>query len=212
MSTIAYLEHELKFMEFGVNVKKGQTIILMILILSGFVFSSSKVEVGRAQSQNHTVYLPLISINSSCQLSEQEQALAELLINDPNQQRAVLQCDPILAQVARERAVDMGNRNYFGHTNPDGYGPNFLVQQAGYILPAYYDQSDDGNNIESICGGSTTPLDAWNRLMSSQGHRTHLLGLDPFFAAQTDYGIGYAYIPDSQYGHYWVIITAWKGP
>jgi uncharacterized protein YkwD len=106
----------------------------------------------------------------------------------------------------------MGTRNYFSHTNLDGYGPNYLVQEAGYILPSYYDQSLTGNNIESICAGSPTASDAWDLLMGSDGHRTHLLGLDPFYAVQTDYGIGYAYIPGSTYGHYWVIITAYKGP
>jgi len=193
-------------------VKKRGLIIVLILILGGSVFLSPNNYAGSAQSQSHTVYLPLVSMDVACQLSDAEQALADLLLNDPNQQRETMQCDPILAQVARERAIDMGTRDYFSHKTPDGYGPNFLVQQAGYILPGYYDQSDDGNNIESICCGSSTPLSAWNRLMGSEGHRTHLLGLDPFFAAQTDYGIGYAYVPDSRYGDYWVIITARKGP
>jgi uncharacterized protein YkwD len=106
----------------------------------------------------------------------------------------------------------MGTRNYFSHTNLDGYGPNYLVQEAGYILPSYYDQLLDANNIESICAGSSTASHAWDLLMGSDDHRTHLLGLDPFYALQTDYGIGYAYIPGSTYGHYWVIITAYKGP
>ncbi len=49
-------------------------------------------------------------------------------------------------------------------------------------------------------------------MMGSDNHRAHLLGLDPFYGAQTDYGIGYAYIPGSTYGYYWVIITAYKDP
>jgi len=133
-------------------------------------------------------------------------------MNDPDQQRAQMNCDPILAEVAHERAVDMGTRNYFSQTNPDGFRPNYLVQQAGYMLPSFYNQTLTANNIESICGGSSTASDAWNVLMGSDGHRTHLLGLDPFFSEQTDYEIGYAHIPASTYGYYWVIITAKKGP
>jgi uncharacterized protein YkwD len=44
--------------------------------------------------------------------------------------------------------------------------------------------------------------------MNSTGHRAHILGLDSFWAEQTDYGIGYANVPGSPYRHYWVVITA----
>jgi hypothetical protein len=147
-----------------------------------------------------------------CHLRPEELALANLFQNDPNQQRTRLECNPILAKVARERAQDMGNRNYFSHVNPDGYGPNYLVQQAGYILPSHYCQDIDGNNIESIQAGCSTASCAWSSWMNSDGHSRHLLGLSSFFAEQTDFGIGYAYVPNSKYGHYWVIITAVKGP
>lgn len=134
--------------------------------------------------------------------------MAEYMRTHPDQERPVLNCDPTLAQVARQRAADMATRNYFSHTNPDGFGPNYLVQQAGYRLPSFYDQSLDGNNIESIQAGCPNASDAWSFLMNSTSHRRHLLGLIPFYAEQIDYGIGYAYHPESTYKHYWVIITA----
>lgn len=154
----------------------------------------------------------LVTERDICQLNAEELALANLFQNDPNQQRINMQCDPILAQVARERALDLGVRNYFNHVNPDGYGPNYLVQQAGYILPSFYSQDIDGNNIESIQGGCSTASCAWSSWMNSDGHSKHLLGLSSFFAQQTDFGVGYAYVPNSKYGYYWVIITAVKGP
>lgn len=138
----------------------------------------------------------------------QEIAIANYMRQDPNQQRPSLNWNSTLAQVARARALDMATRGYFGHVNPDGYGPNYLVQQAGYQLPSWYDQSPTANNIESIAGGAATPTDVWNLWMSSSSHRTHLLGLDPFYAAQIDYGIGYVYVPGSPFGYYWVVITA----
>jgi uncharacterized protein YkwD len=166
-----------------------------------------------------TVFLPFIAREeipeeppTECDLNAQELQIAQYMIEHPEQQRPSLTCHPILAQVARERAQDMADRGYFSHTNPDGYGPNYLVQQAGYILPAYYDQSPDGNNIESIAGGYPTAEAAWAGWMGSEGHRTHLLGLDPFWAEQIEYGIGYVYEPGSDYGHYWVVITAKQGP
>ncbi len=100
----------------------------------------------------------------------------------------------------------MAKRHYFGHTNPDGHGANYLVRQAGYTLPSFY--PSDGNNIESIAAGQTSPSAAWSSWMGSSGHKQHLLGELDFYAAQTSYGVGYYYDPGSQYVHYWVVITA----
>ena len=142
-----------------------------------------------------------------CTPNAQEQAVADLMRQDPRQQRALMRCDPILAKVARERAEDMGRRGYFSHINPEGFGPNHLVQQAGYLLPSFYMQSFPANNLETISAGYATPEATWNGWMKSTAHRTHLLGLDRFWAEQTDYGIGYAYVAGSLYSHYWVVIT-----
>ena len=118
-------------------------------------------------------------------------------------------CSKILSRVAYEKALDMGTRNYFGHTNPDGFGPNFLVEQAGYDLPSWYSQGATANNIESIAAGYTTPAAAWaGWKVSPTGHPDHVLGLNSFWRDQIYYGIGYAYVPGSRYGHYWVFITA----
>ncbi|MDP9291235.1 MAG: CAP domain-containing protein, partial [Verrucomicrobiota bacterium] len=141
-------------------------------------------------------------------LNEQEQAIANHLVNDPGQLRPFLRLDPILAQVARERAADMATRDYFSHTNPDGKAANYLVRQAGYVLPDWWPTDPTANYIESIAGGRAAPDATWTDWMNSPPHKTHILGLDPFYAAETSYGIGYAYDANSTYKHYWVIITA----
>jgi uncharacterized protein YkwD len=129
------------------------------------------------------------------------------------QARAQLVCDPILAQVARARAADMAQRAYFSHVNPDGYGPNYLVKQAGYVLPDWYNPAPSANNIESIAAGYTTVAEAWSGWMSSEGHSRHLLAshdgspLD-FYRQQEAFGIGYWYSPDAPYRHYYVVLTA----
>lgn len=142
---------------------------------------------------------------------ELEKRIATFLKQDPNQQRASLTYNAILARVARERARDMGQRNYFGHVNPDGIGANYLVTQAGYVLPDFYGSNKSSNNIESIAAGSETAEEAWSRWMNSTAHRTHLLGLTKFYAEQVEYGVGHAFAPDSRYKHYWVVITAKPG-
>lgn len=153
-------------------------------------------------------FIPLVVNPASCSLNAQEQAVASLAINHPDQGRKTLDCHPILAQVARERALDMGERSYFSHTNPDGYGPNYLVRQAGYQLPSWWSSDPTANYIESIAGGYPTAETAWQAWLDSPGHRRHVLGENEFWAEQTNYGIGYAYVAGSPYRHYWVFITA----
>jgi uncharacterized protein YkwD len=132
--------------------------------------------------------------------------------SDPEQGRPSLTCQPILAGVARARAEDLARRGYFSHTNPEGLGPNYLVRQAGYILPAFYPTAPDANSIESLGAGAATPEAAWRNWMNSPPHRAHILGLQPFYAEQVELGIGHAFEPNSQYRHYWAVITARPGP
>lgn len=167
----------------------------------------------------HTVFLPLVSktevVQASepvCQLNEQEQRIAELMLSHPEQAHPALTCNPTLAAVARARAEDMGNRAYFGHVNPDGQGPNYLVRQAGYPLPAEYNQDANGNNIESIGAGANNADGMWNAWMVSSKHLTHILGKNEFFVQQSEYGIGYAQVPGSPYQYYWVVIISKPGP
>ena len=108
---------------------------------------------------------------------EFEEQLAALLKQASGQRRASLTHNEILARVARERAQDMARRNYFGHVNPDGLGPDYLVSQAGYLLPKSYGKKKSSNNIETIASGNTTPEDVWAAWMGSSAHRKHLLGL-----------------------------------
>lgn len=169
---------------------------------------SSPVSPYQNPDMTHFIYLPSALKASQCEMNEEETAVAQMAMNDPEQGRSILNCDPILAQVARERAIDMAERNYFGHTNPDGFGPNYLVSQAGYNLPTWYGSADDSNNIESIAAGYSSPESAWTAWLNSSGHRAHVLAEASFWEAQTAYGIGYYYDPTSTYHHYWVFITA----
>lgn len=137
-----------------------------------------------------------------------EEELLRLMVEDPEQRRKSIHCHPILQRVARERGEDMARRNYFNHTNPDGDGPNVLVTRAGYRLPGWYPTDQDANSIESISGGRPTAEDVWNALRVSPGHRSHVLGMEDFFAKQTNVGIGYTLVEHSHHWHYWVILSA----
>jgi len=140
-------------------------------------------------------------------LTPQEQNIADHIVNDPNQHRPFLHLDPILTKVARQRAADMAARGYFDHVDPQGIGPNYKVQQAGYQLPAGWTNPISLNYIESIAAGRSTADATWSDWMSSQPHREHLLGLDPGYAEETSFGVGFVSAPNSQYLYYWVVIT-----
>ncbi|MEZ4861932.1 MAG: AAA-like domain-containing protein [Caldilineaceae bacterium] len=156
--------------------------------------------------------LKITAFTTQCTLNGQEQVIETLTINHSGQQRTSMSCNPILAAVAHARAEEMGRRAYFGHVNPEGYGPNYLVQAAGYVLPSLYGQDPTSNNIELIGAGPATAqvmFDAW---MGSSKHRTHVLAENEFYRSQTEYGIGFAEVPGSPYTYYWVFISAYPGP
>ncbi len=205
---------------------------LWVLVVSAAVVP---LAVAAAQASN-PVYLPMVArapdptatptetptptptptptaTPNACQPAPEEQAIADRMHSHPEQAHAVLVCHPILERVARERALDMAVRGYESHVNPDGYGPNYLVRQAGYPLDPTYSTNDAANSIEVMFYGygfsaTPNPDDPWNWWMNSSIHRTMLLGLSPFFAAQNEYGVGHVYMPGSRYGHYWIVLTA----
>ena len=139
-------------------------------------------------------------------LNAQEQDIANRMTTTSGQHRAFMVADPILSQVARERATDLAKRKYFDHIDPDGHGANYLVRKAGYVLPDWYPR--DGNNLESIAAGRASAGTTWGDWMGSPDHKRHLLGELDFYAAQTSYGIGYYADQGSPYRFYWVVITA----
>jgi Divergent InlB B-repeat domain/Cysteine-rich secretory protein family/Bacterial Ig domain len=149
---------------------------------------------------------------SQVTLSPQEQGIANHLTSDPGQERPFLKLDPILTKVARAQAQDMADHGYFGDTTPQGYGPDYLVQQAGYQLPAGWTNPVTLNYIESIAAGESSADATWNDWMNSSGHKEHLLGENAAYQQETSYGVGFVDAPGSKYTYYWVVITAPPAP
>jgi hypothetical protein len=100
-----------------------------------------------------------------------------------------LNLDDNLATAARNHSEDMGLQDYFSHTSLDGRTLPDRITAAGYSYNTYG---------ENIAGGQPTPenvIDVW---MSSSGHRANILNSN-----FCDIGVGYAYLADSTYRHYW---------
>jgi uncharacterized protein YkwD len=105
-----------------------------------------------------------------------------------------LQFDAQLSQAAADYAVYMATSGFFGHYPPDGSTP------AGRVAAAGFEGQYKG---EALSAGQKTPGTAVSRMLGSAVHAAILLS-----PTTTAAGVGYYYDPNSQYGHYWVIVTA----
>lgn len=147
---------------------------------------------------------------TECGMSAIESKIAMWLLDHPKQQRGALTCDPELQAFARSRAEDMAERDYFGHVTPERVGPNELLRETGYEMPEYY-VGGITNSVESILAGESSAKKVWNLFLDSPVHRRHLLGEDPMYEKQQQYGVAYYHKPASKYAHYWVIVIAEHG-
>lgn len=132
--------------------------------------------------------------------------LFELMRADPNQLRKECVWHPVLAAVAQAHCLDMLERNYFAHVDPDGHGPNWRVLQAGYKLSYGSGADNQDNEIESIGINYLTPELEWDAWLVSPHHHDHVLGVG-FFAAQTNVGIGFV-ASEKIYPRYFCLCSA----
>lgn len=137
-----------------------------------------------------------------CFMSVQAAALAVLFETDPDQRRIAPYCDIRLVKAAEHRAQDMATNAYFNHTDRDGHGPNYWIEQYGCELPDYY--PNDGNSTESIALNQKDAVEVWETWRKSPGHWVHVVGVDPFYAVQRAYGAACA----DGWGKICVMITA----
>lgn len=128
--------------------------------------------------------------------------------------RTALRWDDRLAKVAELRARDMADRNYFDHVNPDGIGPNYYINAAGYTLNPDWLKDQKANHFESIAANHPTAsagIKAFIIGHNSPGfmHRKHVLGMDAWNSSLTDIGIAFARVPQgSTYKTYLCVIIA----
>lgn len=155
-----------------------------------------------AMTMARRVYLPLVGMaDYPCHSNGMAAELLRLMITDRVQQRKSPRCNELVTKVAQARADDMVTRGYFSHWTPEGKVANFFLAQVG-CLPSWYPQ--DQNTVESITLNYHTPQASWNALVSSQGHRPHVLGMHPFFSAQDEIGTGWA---KSDWGEVAVVVS-----
>lgn len=90
---------------------------------------------------------------------------------------------------ARVHSLDMSERGFFDHVNPDGESPGDRIHHAGY---SWFTAG------ENIAAGHPSPEEAVAGWLASPGHCMNILSAD--FA---EIGVGYVIAPGSPYPHYW---------
>jgi len=160
----------------------------------------------------NSLFLPFVANGASVTgegTRDVEQRLFTLMRDDPRQGRKGMVRNDVLAKVAELRCWMQAKRRYTGHVDPEGYGANYYVRVNGYRLPDWYSQELDANNVESLAHAGDGNVDAcWQGWLNSEPHRIHLLGLNDFYAAQTNVGIAMYHLEDSEYKFYWAVISA----
>ena len=108
-----------------------------------------------------------------------------------------LKWNETLSKVAEFKANEMATRNYFSHRSPEGYGMNYFINKAGYLLEAEWTKNNSDNFFESIAAGVNDEYDLVKTMIIDAGtpdfgHRNHLLGIGKWNASLIDIGIGFA--------------------
>jgi len=98
-----------------------------------------------------------------------------------------LMMDPNLQCAARMHSLDMDDRNFFSHDNPNGEGPSERMDAAGYMGRGWG---------ENIAAGSASAEGTMNQWMNSAGHCRNIMS-----DGYTMFGVGYH--PGGEYGHLW---------
>ena len=141
-------------------------------------------------------------LNNACGFSEAARELAALIIEDEAQQRPQIQCHPLLAQAAEDKARTMADFGMVRHNL--GGSPNGRLREIGFPLPHYY-SGLMGNQVEAIAGGYSTPSSVWKAFKHSTAHRHHLLGELDFYREQQYIGVGFFKDNSAPHVEYWAV-------
>lgn len=130
-------------------------------------------------------------------INEIEQAIFQIV----NQERTAaglpeLSYSTTMEYYARLKSKDMGERNYFDHTNPEGNLITSEMKADGITYNAW------GENIAYVSGGSNNyelAKQFMNNWMNSQGHRANILSSNFSSIGIGVYKVGNAYYATQEF-------------
>jgi uncharacterized protein YkwD len=110
--------------------------------------------------------------NSTCTVPQNDDSLADEVLQLVNLERAQHGLDPVtfdpaLSRVAEDYACEMIDQTFFDHVNPyTGVGPGQRLTDAGYPFHSMG---------ENLAAGQTTAREAVEAWLDSPGHRENML-------------------------------------
>ena len=128
---------------------------------------------------------------ASVQLDPEEQAFV-VLINDYREQNGLgaLSIDSSIQSAVEWMSTDMGENNYFSHTDSLGGSPWDRMCDFGYCYNTW--------KGENIAAGYVTAEAAFEAWRTSPGHNSNMLSENYLVM-----GIALVHTPGSTYGYYW---------
>ncbi len=132
------------------------------------VYLAELVNRARANPYGEEVIYPGLDL-------EADLTAAEIANIGPKEPLALF---PAITESAREHNLDMAERNFFAHDNPDGEDPDARATRHGY----------DGSAGENIAAGYDTVNRAHQEWLISVGHRKNVLSLWTGFPSYDELG------------------------
>jgi uncharacterized protein YkwD len=139
---------------------------------------------------------PLPATGQAALLSEEEQTLLQH-VNDYRIQNGLspLTVSAALTDAARWMSTDMGDGDYFSHTDSYGRSPFDRMAASGYDCIAY--NTWCGENLAAGVSGGSETFELWR---NSPGHNGNMLNPNYVVA-----GVAAVFNQDSTYGWYWTL-------
>jgi uncharacterized protein YkwD len=144
-----------------------------------------------------TIAPTVSTCDASVNASVEDQVIALINAERVAQGFATYSVDSRLTAAARVQGTDMACNHFTSHTGSDGSTVRDRVARQGYTW------SWIGENYYAGHGGAQTAFDWW---MNSTPHRNNLLSPN-----YTQFGVGYVYDADSDFGGYFMVVFAKPG-
>lgn len=169
-------------------------------------------ELSNNSSENAT-----FSFNENMQLMGMPKGTENLPSHNPGHERELLKLINLerrkkgldtltwnedLARASRYHATDLASQNYFDHDSYD-LVKGKLQRTGGTFERIRKFYTGSFVNSENIAAGSGLPASTYEQWYNSPGHYKNM-----FNPGSKKVGIGVVYVPNSDYGYYWVFCTA----